>query len=228
LASRDLSRPWVRLLRIILFAFVALLLAWPSLMLVDCVICWKREFRCRHNLMQIAGAIGVYQSDYGNQFPPYLKALYPKYLNKPDVFVCDADRADTEIGAQPRWMEEHGALDDCYRIYRAIDLDGPTGDAAEDEDTFPCSYLYALNVYEEEAFDGFVWRGVVYAKHKSTGLRRAELPILRCLHHLPPEPLPERDSLDELIPCRKTNGSPTLNIMYDLSFRRLPEEWSGE
>ena len=226
----DGSGPWVRLLKIAVFASISIMLGWTAVNSVPAMLGSLRESRCKRNLVQISSAIALYRNENGNQFPLYLAALYPKYLNVKDVFLCPMDRDDRVVGAQPEWMKLHdtGHEDDLHPHYRSADLDGPTGDVEEDQDTFPCSYLYALSNYEEEAFGGARWRELFYATQKQTsGLQLAEMPIVRCLHHLKAKPPPSFDDLGDRIPQKfdKSYDTPTYNILYDLRYVELPADW---
>jgi hypothetical protein len=181
-----------------------------------------RTSRCRHNLNQIIIALQTYRTQY-SQFPLYLTALYPKYLASKEGFICPMDRLDDRIGAQPEWMRAHdtGREDDLYRSFKTVDLDGPTGDAAQDEDSIPCSYLYALNAYREPE-EELSWREHTLAEPSP------EMPIVRCYHHLKAKKPPEFDELGSRLPQQYDDPAyefPTFNILYNLTFKELPYRW---
>lgn len=228
MASENGSSKWVRLLQLFVVAAVAILLSWVAVSKVPSMIESLRISRCTRNLTNIATAIGQYRQDNSNQFPLWLTALYPKYLVLQDVFVCPMDRLDRKISAQPEWMKEHdtGREDDLYKKFVTVDLDGPTGNSDGDQDTVPCSYLYALNSYVEPGFDRS-WREDFTERQKSMGWGLAEMPIIRCYHHLPAKPPPEFNEFGERIPRTfdESYEFPTFNIQHNQAFKKLPFQW---
>jgi len=216
-------------MKVVLFAFIAIILAWLPIKAVPRMLDSLRESRCRKNLNEIAAALALYQNQHGNQFPVYLAALYPKYVPGLDTFVCPVDRQDGVVSAQSEWMKKHDTgnpEEDMYTAYKSADLDGPTGELDQDEDRIRCSYLYALNVYENERY-GIPWRELFVRVQEDHGLRVAEMPIIRCLHHLPPKPLPERNQFGELIlqEFDESYEHPTYNVLYNLTVTELRERW---
>ena len=216
-------------MKVALFAAIGIILAWLPIKAVPKMLESLRESRCRKNLNEIAAALALYQNEHGNHFPVYLTALYPKYIQGKDRFVCPVDRQDGVVSAQPEWMKQHDTGDpehDLYTAYKSLDLDGPTGELDQDEDRIRCSYLYVLNVYENENW-GIPWRDGFYRQQEELGLRMAEMPIIRCLHHLPPKPPPQKDQWGDPIPQEfdESYERPTFNILYNLIFTELREQW---
>ncbi|MDA0839417.1 MAG: hypothetical protein O3B01_12110 [Planctomycetota bacterium] len=229
MASDEETRPWVRLLKMALFGFIAIMLGWTAISAVPRMLDSLRDARCRQNLNNIAAAIGMYRNEH-SQFPYYLTGLYPRYLTTKDSFICAIDRLDGTVGAQPAWMKAHDTGDvenDIYQVWKAADLDGVTGDPESDRDTKECSYLYSLNYYPEEAFGGMTWRDMVYKMQKDAGVPLKQIPIVRCYHHLKAKPPPIRNDFGE----RKKQefddsySRPTYNVLYDLSITELAEKW---
>jgi len=227
--AEDVSSAWLRLLKIVLFASIGILLAWIPIRAVPSMLQSLRESRCKKNLQNIAAALALYRNEHGNQFPLWLTALYPKYVATRDTFICPVDRLDGVISAQPEWMKAHDTGrpdDDIYAVYKGADLDGPAGDVDEDKDSFPCSYLYMLNMYEEEAF-GMSWSDYFYEQQKERDIRLSDMPVVRCLHHLPPKPPPRDNEFNERIQQEfdESYERPTFNILYNLTFTELRERW---
>ncbi|MDP6110235.1 MAG: hypothetical protein QF437_03375 [Planctomycetota bacterium] len=229
MASDEETRPWVRLLKMAIFGFIAIMFGWTAISSVPRMLDQLRDARCKTNLRKIAGAIGEYRNEH-NQFPYYLTGLHPKYLPTKESFVCSNDRLDGTVGAQPDWMKAHDTGDeenDVYQVWKAADLDGSSGDPDYDRDTMSCSYLYSLNYYPEAAFEGGVWREVVYQTQKNTGIPLKKFPIVRCYHHLKAKPPPKYNDFGERQKQEfdDSYSRPTYNVLYDLTFTELPEKW---
>lgn len=169
-----------------------------------------QELRCKSNLKLIAIGLQEYRSDFNNEWPPWLTALYPKYVTAKHVFVCPADPTSGKEGCRPSWMD--------YQFPNA-DKDGPTL-TEDDEDRFLCSYLYQFSLYpcddwgDEEVRYIYAWREVSLDNVDQLGDRRDEYPVVRCFHHLP-RGLPKEE---------RGAAKPTYNIVYSLvpDIRLLP------
>lgn len=213
---------------------VWILLGWIATSAVPAMLESLRVSHCKANLRKIASALGQYQNDNSNQLPLWLTALQPKYIKVSSSFVCPADRRqDKRIGAQPEWMKLHdtGHEDDLYNEYKTADLDGTTGDPDLDEDTIPCSYFYVLSNYAEPGAER-TWREFFFQRQKDLGRPLTEMPIVRCYHHLPVKPRPEFDELGDRVkpkqPYDESYEHPTFNILYNLSFREMRNDWTSE
>ncbi|MFH1024235.1 MAG: prepilin-type N-terminal cleavage/methylation domain-containing protein [Planctomycetota bacterium] len=101
-----------------------------------------RTVNCMSNMKQIALAVRQYEDDYKvvNTLPTWLALLcQPKYLDKPEVFVCPGDASEGAEGGRPDWIGDLASTSYNDQFPNA-DIDGPGG--ATD---FKSSYLYEFN-----------------------------------------------------------------------------------
>ncbi len=62
-----------------------------------------RQANCMSNLHQISLAIILHQDDHQEQFPPWLSALFPRYLplGRPEILICKSDASRGADGSKP-------------------------------------------------------------------------------------------------------------------------------
>lgn len=99
-----------------------------------------RQADCTNNQHQFAVAIVMYREDYNEKNPRWLSSLYPKYIAKPQVYVCNSDGADGMEGGRPDDMPA------VYDQYSETDdnENNPNGEnyRSRNPRITACSYLY--------------------------------------------------------------------------------------
>jgi hypothetical protein len=166
------------------------------------------DVQCKRNLQEIARALDAYRQDHHKEWPPYLTALCPRYIDSRKL-ICPRDPFQGRHGAFPDWMVGTMPFKDKDEI-NYVNLDGPNR-TKTDKDSIPCSYLYELNSYpcfwsDERPHSTWLemnkkWEDRVTRAHLDP---QNVMPAVRCLHHLkegcPPDEGPTFNILVNLLP----------------------------
>jgi hypothetical protein len=178
-----------------------------------------KQLRCQNNLKTLIAGLDLYRQKY-QKLPPYLTAVLPMIENRRSKLICPADPDQGRKGCRPAWMQRL----DRPGLFDNVNLDGPSLDADRAHDRFPCSYLYAANVYPcgPAAYERS-WRDEFEQLVERYG---GGVPLVRCYYHLPE--LRKDDPSDPAPQEFDPRAEPTYNITAGFELREYPLDWQSD
>ena len=107
-----------------------------------------RQADCRSNLHQFGAAFTIYRADHNGLNPPWMSALYPRYIDNRDIYVCKSDLTRGRGDAIPDEVDKLAGIEKSkYYANPLEDNEGRRGGRhpTQNDDIRVCSYFFEFS-----------------------------------------------------------------------------------